>query len=259
MANRMLTPEEIDRQLSDNFNGDFVEEYDSFNGKGLVESYIGNDSQFQTSTKRFGFAIANTTSRRVDIALTPAHFPILRNIIAADDNGTVKIVKPGGGKVAVSASAGSIVTEWNNPEEIKNAGFRIDCLADDGVIFADSTGTVTLSADKPEASYRAFRKFVEKHPTKFAGMHITCKNPDMFSSSLKLRKVTPFAIYGEKLVPFQDAYTSGNMNSNKIEVRRDFQLDGETVGVLSVPADTTVSFSFVAKAVISLEKGLKGE
>lgn len=262
MINKMLSPNEIDQMLSDNFDGDIVEEYDSFDGdKDFVESYVGrhclSQSKFKQSTKRFGFAVANTTNRRIDIALTPSQFPTLRNTIVADNAGTHEIMMPGGTAIETTAAIGSVVTAWNNPEELKDAGLRIDAVADDGVVFADASGTVTVTADKAEASYRAFLNFIKKHPTAFAGIHVTCSNSDMFSAALKIRRVTPFAIYGENIIPFQDAFKPTNMNPNKIEVLRNFQLDEETVSVISIPAETTVSFTYIAGAVVSLGHGLK--
>jgi len=258
--NQMLSPDAIDKMLSDNYTGeDLIEEYGD---KDFIESYVGkrclSESKFKQSTKRFGYSIANTTNRRIDIALTPAQFPTLRNTIVEDDSGA-KILMPGGAKVETTAAIGSIVTAWNNPEEIKDAGLRIDAVADDGIVYADASGTVVVTADKAEASYRAFLNFIKKHPTVFAGIHVTCSNADMFSSALKTRRVTPFAIYGENIIPFQDAYKSTNMNPNKIEVLRNFQLDEETVSVISIPAATTVSFTFIAGAIVSLAHGLKNK
>lgn len=262
------TPEDIDKMLSNGFDGtetvgEDVEVYTAYTGEDDpdVESFAGKGlKSLENSTKRFGIQIVNKSNSAKELVLDPGIFPTTRAALVFDDSGTLKYKKPGG--YAVNAPAGSaandIIVEYNNPAEIIAAGHSIDVVADDGIVWATSaTEYLQTQATGPNARIRKFLEYIKKNPTVFAAIHIVANNTAMFETELRLRRVSPFKVYDEERIPFQDGFRPSNYNVEKIIVKRDFQLDGETLAVLTIPGQTTATLTFVAGATSSRAIALK--
>ena len=260
----MLTPDQVNQMLSDNFNGDpTLEVYESYTGAEDmdVESFSGKGLlDLEKSTKRFGVRVKNTYSEAKEVVITPALFPTARPALVFDDNGTHKYKKPGGYAVPAptGAAVNDIIMEYNSIKNIIAAGHNVDAVFDDGIILAASASQqLTVEATGTNALVRQFLQYLKENPTIFAGMHIVADNTAAFEVDLRLRRISPFKVYDEERIPFQDAFKPENRNVEKIVVQREFQLDGNTLGILTVPGNTTMTITFVAGASSSQAIALK--
>jgi hypothetical protein len=265
MFKEKWSPEEIDKELSSSFDGDddSIEIFENYTGENdeFIESYSGKGLlDLDKSTKRFALSIENTTSTAKQLVLTPGNYPVIRAAAITKDSSGKTVYKAIGGKQITAPdgySAGDVIILYDNPEELIAAGHRIDCVADDGIVFSDATGMVRIKAAKQEARLRYFLEFIRKNPTLFAGMHINSDNTAQFETELILRRTSPYAVYGEERIPFQDGFRPSNMNVDKIIIEHEFQFDGETLAIVTIPAKTKSTFTFVAGAVSSQAISLK--
>lgn len=257
------TQESIDQELSNNFDGEEMEVFESYDGTDdeIIESFDGVSlKNLHRSTRRFGVKIKNTTSEDKDIVLNPGKFRTIKAALVYDDAGTLKYKVPGG--FGINAPAGLVVDDvvmtWTDPQELIEAGHRIDIVADDGIVYADGTSSnVTVTASKADARIRHFLEFIKTNPVVFAGIHISADDTDAFETEMVLRKTSPFKVYGEERIPFQDGFIPENQNTKKIIVKRQFQFDGETMVILTIPAGAEVTYSFIAGAVSSQATAMK--
>lgn len=261
------TQEEIDALLSDNYEGSIeilTENYDGSDD--LYLDYDGVRSlkdDMKKSKKRISFTIVNATDEQMVVALNPGMFRTDRSALVYDDSG-LKYRAYGGGELAAPAGAvaNDIIHEWNDPSEIISAGYTVDAVFDDGIVYALSSNAakrLTITAQKKEASVRAFLDYIKRNPTSFAGIHITSTDINFYETELTLTRVTPYGKYGEDRVPFQDSNLPTNNNTGKVIIEQSFQLDGETLAVITVPSGATVNISLVAAAVESAAVGLKNK
>ena len=257
-------------EIYDAFNGspesenlDEVEVYENYSGEEEEDDnldYHGqkgiNLKKLEKSTKRFSFKIVNKTNEDKTVALTAGPLPTTRVANIYNDGGTLKYIRLGG--FAANAPGGSQANEtvvtYNNPENLKAIGVFVDAVIDDGYFLQDSaTSYVFASALKKSASIREFRGYLKIAPTAFAKMHIGSDKPEFYKTSIVLKKANPYGVWSEDVIPLEDYYKPENYNKDKIEVTRKFQLDNETVMIITIPAETTVTFSFVAG--VSLNPG----
>lgn len=270
------TPEKIDKMLSDNYDGDNVnddiEVYDDYDGDNdddieVYEDYDGTDDpdvelfdgtslkDMRKSTKRFAFHVINSGTEDKTLVLTPGYFNTMRAAAVYDDSGTLKYKLPDG--TAVNAptgyAVGDIVLDFKSIEGIVKAGIQADAVADDGQLIAD----LQVSSAYKERSIRSFLNYIAKNPTLFASIQISSNNVQIFEQALELRRTTPYAVTGAEIIPFQDGFKPENRNNNKIIVNKEFQFNGETIATLRIPAQTDATLTFVAGAVASRANALK--
>jgi hypothetical protein len=252
-----LTPEELDAQLSNNYRGS------AYNGDDdIYLSYIGgtdakNLIDMEKSNRRLSFQIINATTSRKVIAINPASYPV-NSAAAVYLDTTLKYIHPNG-KGVLAAPAGyiekDIISMFNSVLEIKAAGNgNVDAVLDDGVIYAeaaDPTKRITVTATNPESSVKHFMKHSRTSPTAFVGMHITSDDSTMFETELVSKRITPYGNEREVKIPFQDFADPKNPNTGKIIVKAGFQIDPETLVLLTVPAGATITVSMIAGAIES--------
>lgn len=260
----MYTPEQIDAALTSNFDGsdeiEMIEKYDGSQDDD-IESFTGVGlDELQNSTQRFTISFVNTLNVQKNIVLTPGKHRVDRAALVVDDGGTPKYKVPGGFLVPAPNGkvVNDIVIDYTETANILNAGERIDAVVDDGIYYAEnSINYLRADSKEADASIRQFQEFLRTNPTLFAGVHITSDNPEMYDAVLRLIKTSPFGNFKEDRIPFQDGFTGKSMNVDKIIVDKPFQLDGETLSILSIPGKTKVSITFIAGAVSSQATSLK--
>ena len=262
-----MTKEEMDdmanEHLSDNFDGD--SDYDDID---TVEYFDGSDDDYldfsggaknfaseKKSDKRFRFTAKNTTDQDQVIVLTPGSFPVLRTLVPVEDGSGNFSIKTIGGEVEAVAS-GDAVTKYDNPEELKLAGFPIDAVLDDGIIYKDATGIVSITA--PDTSrVRFFREYLKSNPSRVVKMSFTSTDKAFFDTPVVLQEASPYKKNGEDRIELQDYFEPGQFQDNKIVVTKGFQLDDVTVAYMTLPAGTTVSATLNIGAVERKGLGLK--
>ncbi len=283
-----LPIDEIEEALSDNYTGEGVDVFDSYDGEDeIIEQYDGEaaseemevyedydgeeddmldytggkltEDALKKSTKRETFTIENKTDKQLVIAINPASFPTNR-VVEVKDDGSGNPVYPtlGGATLpATGKSIGDLFLEYNNPEELVKAGINVDTVLDDGIIYANSTSQyLKVTSAKPEGSIRHWLNYIKYNPVYVAALHISSDNTALFESGIELKKISPFFIFGEDRIPFQDAFRPDNYNVKKIVVEKGFRLDANTVAILTVPANTTATFTFVIGAEMNAGKAL---
>jgi hypothetical protein len=245
-----MTIEDMDKVLSNNFDG--VETYDD------IEFFDGaNFKNLERSTKRFSIKLENKseTTDKV-VVLTPGYFNVARPNVWQEDGADQKYFLADGTEIVEAgdlSKVGQGFMTYDSISEFLAAGIQVDAMADDGRV----SEHVYCSSTTKERSIRNFLKYIEKNPTLFAGLQITSNNTDLYESSLVLRRTTPYAIYGEEVIPFQDAFRSENSNDKKIVLMRPFQFDGETIATLRIPAKTVATLSFIASGVATVANVMK--
>ncbi len=282
--------QDIMDNLSDNYTGEDVDIYDNYDGDyEIEESYDGDtaaeelevyenysgendelldytgerltEEALRKSTKRETFTIENTTTHQIVVALNPGSFPVINSVsVYKDANGNLKYKEIGGAELAApdGLKEGDLMIKFNNPKELKEAGINVDTVLDDGIIYAeDNTHYVKVSASKPEARIRHFLNYIKHNPILVAATHISSDNPALYESGLELKNISPFFLFGEQRVPFQDDFRPQNYNVKKIIVERQYRLDGNTVAVLSIPAQTKATFTLVVGAEANTGKALE--
>jgi len=259
---------EIEQQLTDNFNGnqDPYLEMDAYDGDGdLYLDFDGpqnlNPSELEKSRKRFGITINNATTSQKTVAISPAAYRELLASLVYDDSGTLKYKVTGGGTVTAPTGkvADDIMMLYSDVAEINEAGHEIDALIDDGVIYNDGTNSITITSKSKTGRVRHFLNWLKANPTHFIGMHIVCSNSAMFENELTIQKCNPFKKYEEVRIPLQDDNKPSNNNTAKIIVAKEFQMDGESIAKLVIPASTSVEITFVAGVTESAATGLKNK
>jgi len=257
----MFNPHELDQNLSDGFDGQEVEIYEDYNGDSdSIESFSGNGLKaLEKSTKRFTAEINNQTTSSQEVALTPGMFRTAHAAPVVDVAGVMSYKTIGGETTPAPAGkvVDDIVVTYNDPTDIINAGHRIDAVGDDGVVYKDATGAITITAKHKDSNIRQFIDWIKSNPTIFAGLHILSNDTSAFESVLQIRRTSPFAVYGEERIPFQDGFIPENRNTDKIIIKRPFQLDNESLAILSIPAKTKLTISFIAGAASSQAIDLK--
>ena len=256
-----LSPEVVNDQLSSNYTGE-KDIYLDFQGNGEKITAI----KMKDTVRRVAFQITNTTTSQKKLALTPASYDTLRGMLVYDDTGTLKVKVTGGGAVAVTnfntaAIANDVLIAKSDVRDINNAGHNIDCVFDDGIIYAESadpTKYVKVTAKSKNASAKHFINFIKQFPSAFIGIQIVSNVADMFEAELTLQECTPFKGAGqENRIPFGDFYTDQSNNNNKIMVEGDFQLDANTLAQVVIPALSVVTMTFVASVIHSSAAALK--
>ncbi len=256
-----LSPEMVNEALTLNFTG-ADDEYLDFQGNNGFGSLI----EMKDTVRRVTYSFTNTTASQKRIALTPANFDTRKDMLVYDDGGTLKVKVPGGGSVNASifdpdAVANDIISVNSSVKEINNAGFNVDAMFDDGIIYAeaaDPTKYVKVKANSKDYSSNHFKRFVQGNPTAFVGMHIVSDKIEMYESEMIQQDVTPFKGAGQQnRIPFQDYFTSKALNVDKIEVNENYQFDGQTLSQIVLPASSQVTITFVASVVQSNAAALK--
>ncbi len=282
------TPEDVDRYLSDNYDGhtDDIEEYydaadveEYYEGEGEIEepeeeeveieeNYEGDDEEFDTfdgkplkeskSSRRFSFKIKNTGTEDKNVAITPGMYDTRRCARVYNDNGTLKYKLPDGTAVnaPTGAQEGDIICDKKDFRSINAAGVDVDAVLDDGQLSQDVYAASTVK----DRTIRSFLEYVKTHPTLITEIHVSVNNDHkgIFEQSLITKRTTPYGTYGEEPVEFQDANKPINPNTSKIIVDgKSFVLDGETLSYLRIPAGTDATITFVTKAVVSEGRKLK--
>lgn len=256
-----LSPEMVNNALTLNFTG-ADDEYLDFQGN----NGVGNLIQMKDTVRRATYSFKNTTESQKRVALTPANFDTRKAMLVYDDSGILKVKVPGGGAVAVTefdsdAVENDIVSINSSVNEINNAGFNVDAMFDDGIVYAeaaDPTKYVKVKSNSKDYSANHFKRFIQANPTAFVGMHIVSDKIEMYESEMIQQDVTPFKGAGQqKRIPFQDYFTSKAMNVDKIEVNENYQFDGQTLSQIVLPASSSVTITFVASVVQSNAAALK--
>ena len=258
-----FTPEELEARLSQNYTG--PEEEEAYTGEDdIYLDYVGGQKNLESarkSTNRMGFTITNNTTTQKVIALGTASYKTARAALVFDDTGVLKYAEIGGDAVAAPSTAAEndILTKYNEVAELLAAGHRVDAVLDDGIIYSDGGKTVVVSAASSNASIRHFMEFVKNNPTYFVGMHIVSSDESMYESEFVSKKCSPFKVYDEVRLPFQDYFDPKNFNTKKIIVKENFHFDNETLSTVTIPAGATVTFTFVAAAIESNATALKNK
>ncbi|MBR6279390.1 MAG: hypothetical protein IKR41_11650 [Bacteroidales bacterium] len=215
------------------------------------------------SARRIAFTIENTTENDAVIALTPASYDTKRAALVtkgSDNKLTYKAL--GGGVIQAESSAAEndIVLRLDNPAEMVTAGHNIDAVIDDGIIYqdpSDASKYIKVTASSKNSTIRHMREFLAKNPTAFSGLHITSNKPQMYETEMIMKKCTPFSVFGEERINFQDCFTPNNQLSDKIIVKKTFFLDNETLTTMTFPAQSKVTVTLVAGVTESASSGLK--
>ena len=281
---KINTPEDVDRYLSDNYDGheDVEEYYDAdveeyYEGEieepeeeevEIEENYEGDDEEFDTfdgkplkdskSSRRFSFKIKNTGTEDKNVAITPGMYDTRRCTQVYNDNGTLMYKLPDGTAVKAPAGAqeGDIICDKKDYRAINAAGVDVDGVLDDGQLAQNLYAASTVK----DRTIRSFLEYVRTHPTLITEIHVSVNNANkgIFEQSLITKRTTPYGTYGEEPVEFQDANKPINPNTSKIIVDgKPFILDGETLAYLRIPAGTDATITFVTKAVVSQGRKLK--
>jgi hypothetical protein len=196
------------------------------------------------------------------IALTPASYDTKRAALVTTVDSVLKYKEIGGGMVAAAtgAAANDIVLRLDNPAEMVTAGHNIDAVLDDGIIYQDSVTAskfVKVTASSKNSTVRHMREFLANNPTAFSGLHITSNKAQMYETEMIMKKCTPFSVFGEERINFQDSFTPSNQLADKIIVKKTFFLDNETLTTMTFPAGSKVTVTLVAGVTESSSSGLK--
>lgn len=285
----MLTPEDINKALSSNFDDvevgfddvevGFDDEEVSFDGQleEITESYDGsNDVELDftgakslkdlTKTqKRVTFTIKNETDNQMVIAMTSANYNTARAALVIDNAGSLVKKAFGGGLILVGGNhfANDIILDYTDNSEIVLAGNTVDAVLDDGVIYALSSNPakrVTVTAAKKEASIRHLLEYIKKNPSLITSMHISSSDTTMYETELVMKRCTPYGVFGEVRVALQDAFKPTNQITNKIIVdllKENIMIDDETLSTLTIPSGATVAITLVVGVVKSSAVGLR--
>jgi len=256
-----LSPELINQNLSSNFDGE-KNEFLDWQGQKPNEKIIS----MRDSVRRASFKITNTTTSQKKLVLNTAAYATEMGLLVYDASGTLKVKVTGGGAVAVTNFgtgyvANDIVSTKQGVRDINLAGHNIDCVFDDGIIYAetaDPTKYVMVNAISKNASAKHFNNFLKNFPTAFIGLHIVSDKPEFFESEMVLQECNPFKGAGsETRVPFGDDFTDQSTNVTKIIVHAGFQLDGNTLAQIVLPASSVITLTMVASVIHNGANALK--
>lgn len=252
-----MTKEEMDNiadeYLSSNFDGGIEDE----NAVDTVEYYDGEDDDYLDFTggaknfksegesdKRFRFTIENTTTSDKIVVLTPGSFPTLRILVPDPTSREFDAI---GGEKLIAPTTTPVIM-WDNPGELQVAGFPINCVLDDGVIYKDATGQVSVVAPDT-ARIRFLREYLKSNPSRITKMSFISTIKDFFDTPIILQEVSPYRKNGEERIELQDYFKPGQFQDNKIEVTKGFQLDDVTVAYMTIPAGCKIGATFNIGAV----------
>lgn len=264
----LFSQDEINQELSSNYTGNEDDLYVPYTGEGdLYLDYVGDAKSIEDmkkSTRRFNWSIENTSDSQKVIVISSASFYTARHALVYMD-GTLKYKHPVGGGVLAAptgATANDILEFMSGIDGIVAAGHTIDAVLDDGIIYAeaaDPTKLIRVTALDKNGSVRHFRKYIENNPTYFLGMYVSSTNNEAYSVEMVTRKINPYGVYSEDRINLYDYFTPLAQNTGKIEVPDRFQIDSETLAYITIPANTKVTFGFIAGVVESSSNALKNK
>lgn len=274
MEDVLFTPEELQSELTDNFDGNNDNDIYGFDGDiydGQDDpslNFVGTDdgkgsfSKMAQNSRTFGFDVDNKTDSAKVIAISTGSLDTRSLALVYDDAGTLKYKVPVGKGVVlapVGSAANDILSFENAVSELLAAGIIVDAVLDDGIIYAeaaDPTKYIKVTPTIPRSTVRHLREYIKETPTLIVGMHITCTDATMFQTDIVSKLVNPYGVYGEKRISFEKYYQTSQFLQNKIVVKAELQLDPETIALITIPAGAKVTFSMQAGVVESTAHAL---
>ena len=151
--------------------------------------------------------------------------------------------------------------DYTDPSMLVAAGFGVDLVADDGVIFSNGTGDLEVSS--PDGRISALQDFVRQSPTRVLGMKMSVNDKDVFPNDFKIASLYPGQNVSVQKLPVKKYVKSSNMQDTLVETEDVFQLDANTVLFFKMPGtqnatpNTTIELTFNFGATHSIAEGLK--
>jgi len=250
---------ELDRKmklLTDNADGQEDSGMEVFSADGVEDTSIDNfggsgiPSNMLSIEKRFSFSITNSTDYEQAVAITPGLNKTIRMAVV-DANGKYKA--NGGGLVdaPVGKVTGDVVIEYTSVEDIVKTGTRVSAIIDDcNAIYAEVADPAKkISAQSGDANHtiREFLEYIDSNPTLFLGLFVSSpSNPMAYQKTFTYKRTSPLSKNNEETISFNSGNLPINPNSTQIIVEKKFQLDSDTLSHVMVPANTSVTYIFVA-------------
>ena len=124
---------------------------------------------------KFQFEIENTVGTAHRVALFPANFATERVV----DDGTNQIIR------------------YDNPEELKKAGYAVHCTLDDGKYIPTGGGDeIIMTALNPSRTIRHFLNYIKKNAHALVKMTIISDDQNSFDTDFEIMNVNPFSRAG---------------------------------------------------------------
>lgn len=140
-----------------------------------------------------------------------------------------------------------IVFDPNAPDIIKDGAFHAH-----GASLADPQHF--LGAGNP-TNILKWLHFIQKNPTRIAGIRLKTSDPTQFSQVITLKRDTPWsANTNSREIYLANFESEGQFNNKLLTVPEGFTLDNETEMTISVPGGATTTIHFYAAASLSITK-----
>jgi len=215
-----------------------------YTGAGDLGLYPGGRRSFAEEARikhDFTVNVRNTTGEKVVLALFPGFMRILglkketTEVMGKDGNTPVEVLKD----VGVS---------YENADLLNAAGYKVDFVANDGIIYDNGSGKVEVSS--PDGLVSALQEYVMRNPQRIVSMDISVNDKDVFPTDLKIARLFPGQDVAVAKQPISTFFEPSNNQSTKIKVPDTIQADDQTVIFFEMAdsqngqSDTSIQFTF---------------
>lgn len=168
--------------------------------------------------QKFGFQVKNAGSTAIVIALLAAFFDTAA--------------------VTAAGSPLAYTVAQNNKAALVAAGYNVNAVLDDGTVATD----VTCTASNSKFSIRQFREYIKHQGLTLKSITIQATNEDVFNNNLEVIYHTPLSGNAPSYIDLSTFKSVDQQSDTKIVVNDlDMPLDVETVMLMTIPGDRTVS------------------
>lgn len=167
----------------------------------------------------FSLKIVNTDTSAHTIVLLPGSFPVL-------------------------GVDGTPAIHYHDPAAIKDAGYNVDFVVDDGNV-DEANSKVTCTPSDVEFGIQHFLQHIKNNPYKIHEMMIQADNPDVFNEKLVVQRDNPTMGTSKRFLKFSDYFKPTQYQDNKIVIEEpNIYLSDETFMFMNIPAGRTVTLHF---------------
>jgi hypothetical protein len=223
--------------LSDNYQGPYVA------WENPRMNFDGNESP--AKDLQFKVNIANTTGLAKTVAIFPAYFDCKKVDVSVLSN----IAVGSSGNFDLLPHGTTLPLAHNSITEIVAAGYTVDAvLADGSFLYVDSSHALVGTGSG--RTIKTFIDFVKLNPCRVPEVIISANDKEMYSGIMRVVKVSPFKKLPEQEISLENFFDPYQQQDKKIVINEAFQLDNQTLVIITIPAVvTSVDITFRLGAI----------
>ena len=158
---------------------------------------------------------------------------------------TVTTQKDDGSNAISSVDVASTIIKAS-PKALRNAGFMVGAVLDDGTYENGAIGTnVTMTANDPTRTIQQMLDYIERNPQRMKSLEIISEDSDALDSSMKLTFVNPFFKNAEQTIDLSTFFDLYQYSQNRIKIdfsNANLELSDVCLLTSVIPAKSTVKY-----------------